>query len=280
MVNSPKQMRIAACVTLYNSLPSCADALATYQDQVERVYLIDNSEKPDQALITQLIQWPTVQYLSNEGNLGVGAALNRAARQALADGFDYLLTMDDDTALPRHALATMIRFVTDTPDAARIGIVTGVHTPPKHVVASRAVAFTMTSGNLLSLSAYKLAGPFRDDFFIDHIDHEYGLRLNQAGFKVIELPGILLQHQLGEHKATGLGKRQFISHAPLRGYYIARNGWALARLYPAFRTQAAILISKEWLKALLFENKKGQRISLLWRGLRDAWRGKLGKLSM
>lgn len=279
MVNSPASPRIAASVTLYNSQPGCVGALATYQDQVERVYLIDNSEQPDQALIAQLTHWPTVQYLPNGSNLGVGAALNRAARQALADGFDYLLTMDDDTALPRHALATMLTFVANTPDAAKLGIVTGVHTPLKQTMASRAVAFTMTSGNLLNLAAYKQVGPFRDDFFIDHIDHDYGLRLNKAGFQVIELTTLVLQHQLGEAKTTGLGTYLFVSHSPLRGYYMARNGWMVAQSYPTFRSQAILLILKEWLKASFFEDQKKYRVQLLWRGLRDAWRGKLGKFN-
>lgn len=269
--------RVAACVTLYNSKPTCLAAIDTYRNQVDRVYLIDNSEQPNQALIAQLAQWPTTQYLPNKGNEGVSRALNRAAQQAIADGFDYLLTMDDDTALPQDAVFRMLSFLTADANRAKIGIVTGIHTSPKHQAMSQAVAYTMTSGNLLNLTTYQKVGPFRDDFFIDHIDHEYGLRLNGAGFRVIELPALLLHHQLGESKATGWGASRFVSHSPLRGYYMVRNGWVLAKLYPAFRWQATNLISKEWIKAVLFEDQKIRRLRLLWAGLRHAWRGRLGK---
>lgn len=268
-------VRVAASVTLYNSSPSCIDAIATYRHQVERIYLIDNSEQPNSLLLTQLTSWPNVRYISQQGNQGVGAALNQAAQLAIADGFDFLLTMDDDTALPPEAVRTLLSAAASV--AGRAGIVSGVHSPVNHAGASRPVLYTMTSGNLLDLSIYQRVGPFRADFFIDHLDHEYGLRLNKAGFQVLEIPGLRLQHQLGERKPSGWGTYQYTSHAPVRGYYIMRNGLIVAKLYPDFRRRAATLAIKEWLKALLFEDHKIQRLRLLWRGGVDAWRGRLGK---
>lgn len=271
--------RVAASVTIYNSKPACLEVISTYRDQVERIYVVDNSEQPDQTLITRLTRWPTVQYVGMGGNKGVANALNEAARLAIIAGFDFLLTMDDDTALPPGTLSNLVDFATSPANNSRVGIVSGVHSTVSSTLESLPVLFTMTSGNLLNLAIYQKVGSFRDDFFIDHVDHEYGLRLNQNGYQVIELPGIRLQHQLGNKKLSGWGTFRFVSHTPLRGYYMMRNGLVTAQLYPTFRCQAFVILTKEWLKALFFEDQKGRRLTLLWQGFRDARYGRLGKFN-
>jgi len=269
--------RVAASVTLYNSLPSCIDAIATYQDQVEQIYLIDNSEHPNSDLISELTKWPNVYYTHSGENQGVAAALNIAAQLAIDSGFKFLLTMDDDTHLPLNAVRTMVEIIFAHDESERIGIISGVHSIFKHSDDPKNVLHTMTSGNLLNLSVYAQVGPFRDDFFIDHIDHEYCLRLNQLGYLVIQVPKIILQHQLGERKFSGWGTYKFTSHTPIRGYYMIRNGFIVANMYPIFRSQAFILIIKEYLKVILFEDKKMYRLKLMYHGLKDALDKRLGK---
>jgi rhamnosyltransferase len=44
----------------------------------------------------------------------------------------------------------------------------------------------ITSGSLLSLAAYTAIGPFREDFFIDHVDTEYCLRARLKHYRVIK----------------------------------------------------------------------------------------------
>ena len=273
--------RIAGTVILYNSDWSVINNIETYINQIEKLYVIDNSDQPDTELVQQFDRLTTIQYISNNGNRGIAYALNRAADLALQDGFQFLLTMDDDTNLPSDAVDIMRRFLDNSTDY--IGMISGVHSA--NLVTNkpwRAVLYTMTSGNLLNLQAYQQVGPFRNDLFIDHVDHEYGLRLNAAGFKVIELPALRINHQLGRSVPIGLWAKTFISHTPVRAYYMVRNGWVVAAAYrkqfPAFKWQAMVWIAKEWLKTILFEDQKIRRLGLLWRGTVDALRGQLGKL--
>ena len=55
----------------------------------------------------------------------------------------------------------------------------------------------MTSGNLLSLKAFKSVGRFHDDFFIDYIDIEYCIRMNYNNYDVIRINDIVLEHDEG-----------------------------------------------------------------------------------
>lgn len=271
------QIRIAACVTLYNSSINCLECISTYQNQVLWTYIIDNSTNPDTNLVKSVKALSNATYVFNGGNKGVAGALNQAAALAITDKFDYLLTMDDDTRMPVNGLFTMRHFLKTYPYTEQVGILSGVHTEYNRSKPFKIVPYTMTSGNLLNLRLYEEVGPFRDDLFIDHVDHEYGLRLTKAGYEVIELPTVYLQHELGERKRSGWGQHTFISHSPLRTYYIVRNGWVVARQFPDFRSRAFVLITKEWVKALLFEDDKMQRLSFFAAGLVDGWKRKLGK---
>ena len=280
MINLSK---IAASVTLYNSSITSLECIETYRIQVSKLYVVDNSDRESAALVKHLISLPNVVYLSNNGNKGVASALNRAASVAINDGFDFLLTMDDDTSVPTDLIVTIVDFLDHHIDPDYVGIVTASHTRETTTETFRSVLTTMTSGNLLNLSVYARVGPFRDDFFIDHVDHEYGLRLNKANFQVIELLNLQVDHRLGERKLVGWELQSYVSHAPMRGYYIVRNGVVLVHEYgvqfPEFKRRIQILLMKEFVKALFFESKKLYRLRLLWRGLADGRAGRLGKLT-
>jgi rhamnosyltransferase len=277
---------VAACVVLYNSPLSRLTAIETYIKQVNRLYVIDNSEGAKTDLASYLMGLPNVVYLSSGKNEGIACALNRAASQAISSGYKYLLTMDDDTAVPENMIADMLSFMGTYADADKVGILAASHSIKKAKIPNgkfyRKVLFTMTSGNLLNLTVYRQIGPFRSDFFIDHVDHDYGLRINQAKFEVIELPYLKLIHQLGERRETGWINTTYVSHSPARGYYIVRNGLLLAQQYkhifPAFYRRMYFLLFREFIKILFFEPQKKYRLRLLYQGLLDKRAGQLGKL--
>jgi rhamnosyltransferase len=258
----------------------CLNALETYWNQVEKLYVIDNSEIPDFELVSILKSYNYIQYIDNGNNLGVAYALNLAARLAIADGYHYLLTMDDDSKAPSDMVSRMLTFLNNYTKKADVGIVSAIHNINKVKANSfQQVLFTMTSGNLLNLDIYQKVGRFQDDLFIDHIDHEYGLRLNKLRYQVIELTDVLLEHELGEQKKTPFINSSFISHNPIRGYYFVRNGISIACKYPNFRITVMKLFSKEIIKILLLENNRLQRLRLITLGIRDAFLKKMGKLN-
>lgn len=281
-----RKVNVAASVVLYNSTVSCLEGIETYRKQVGKLYVIDNSEGERAEISSYLIGLSNVVYIQNKNNGGIGSALNRAATAAINDGFTHLLTMDDDTAVSDDLVATMVLFLNQYENADQVGIVAALHsnkTSEKVPVSGyRKLLITMTSGNLLNLNIYQHVGPFREDFFIDHVDHEYCLRLVKANYEVIELPRLVLKHQLGELKLSRWSGRNYVSHSPFRSYYYIRNGLILlvacADLHPAFRFQLIKLLVKEVGKTLLFERDKRVRLWFMWRGVTDAIKGQMGKL--
>lgn len=273
---------VAGVIVLYNSSVKTMDNILTYLDQIERLYVVDNSVKPNADLIEIVKSYDKIYYHSLHGNSGIAAALNWAANRAIMDNFSILLTMDDDTQTPAGYVQKMLDFWNQYPE--KIGILSGVHHNKPDKVAFRRLLYTLTSGNLLNLAAYSETGPFRDDFFIDHVDHEYGIRLNNIGYCVIELPSMRLNHRLGYSNIVKVGGRRVItfgSHPPLRLYYFARNGVYMSRQYfnsqPMFSWMVVEELAKRCVKAVFLQHDTKERIKMLYNGVRDGWAGRLGK---
>ncbi|GAB3887240.1 glycosyltransferase family 2 protein [Spirosoma agri] len=274
-------MRIAGVIVLYNSALYCIQNIKTYLPQIDKLFIIDNSDYIDESMVKELTKLTGSEYIYNHGNQGIAQALNEAAKRAIEEEYDYLLTMDDDSSAPTTMIAEMKQFISAQIQPDRLGIISAAHLPAtlRGNVPNR-VLYTMTSGNLLNLRAYQAVGPFRDDFFIDHVDHEYSLRLNSSGYSITELPTVRINHPVGEKKIKwGV---TYVSRQPVRQYYMVRNGIIVAKQYfhryPIFTYKMIKLLIKEWLKIILAQTNRRQRMAFMMKGLSDGLSGRTGKV--
>lgn len=112
----------------------------------------------------------------------------------------------------------------------------------------------MTSGNLLSMSIFeKLGNAFLEKLFIDAVDDEYCFRVKRNGYDIVRINDIILAHPLGEIAKVHclFFTKKIYTHAPLRFYYITRNSFHLADLYPEQRKRLRKLRNKSLLKTLI-----------------------------
>jgi rhamnosyltransferase len=271
---------VACVVVLYNPDESLKNNIESYINQVDKLYLVDNSERINPEWILQIIANDKVSYTRNETNIGIASALNFGAKQA--SRYKWLLTMDQDTVLPEGYVSKLLTF--DTLQTTT-GIICPVYSNTRFNRKKRAeeVPFAMTSGNLLNISIYNKIGPFLNELFIDHVDHEYCLRLRVNGFKILRVNEVILDHKPGTPvRISILGFRIYLSiHSPLREYYYCRNGIYVGRIYssayPQFRFYFYKQLVKELIKMLLMPNRK-YYLSLLWLAIQDGRNHKLGKL--
>lgn len=287
--------RVAGMVTLYNSVDSVLDHVRSYVNQVGKVYVIDNSEVPNDRLAAQLRTVSAgVVYLRNDDNLGLGVSLNQAARRAMADGFTHLLMMDDDSAMTEGAVGQLYRTAVADPDAS-VGIVSAAQTdvsagnrkPEPTAESTTAVLTAITAGSLLSLAAYRVVGPFQDDLFIDWVDIEYSFRLRRHGYRILLDPQARIMHRIGlrkEIKLLGLIPYRWRSHNPTRLYYKFRNSLFVMQregdnIPRTFRRRFRRELARNLFRILLAEPNKRDFFGLIRRAVRDARRGQLGKLT-
>ena len=281
--------QIAGTVVLYKPDLEVIGNIKSYLDDVGVLYVVDNSETRHNDVIEQILQLDKVVYLSNGENLGIARALNISASKAMEDGYDFLLTMDQDSCAFPRMVTLMLDSVRDK-DLSRIGIIGPFHvTIHDHNKAGvddyEVIDFTMTSGNLLNLSVYQMVGPFLDDLFIDFVDIEYCLRLKQSGCLIVQANRAWLKHGLGDITRIKILHKQLrtSNHPPLRRYYITRNRFFVWQKYREFEgakqtiANDKVCFRGEIRNIILFEKFKVAKLVMICRGYLDFKRNRFGK---
>ena len=277
---------IAGVTVFYNPCPEYVENILAYRDSVAVVYVVDNSEHPDTEIAERLAAVANVIYLRNNRNLGIAEALNMAAERALAAGYDYLLTMDQDSVVTPGMVEALLACL-DRAGREEVGIVTPRHqhgaTIAPVVGECCDVDVAMTSGNLLNLKAYQRAGAFRNDYFIDYVDHEYCLRLRLHGYRIIQANHAILRHQLGAMTWHRLLHRRIkvCNHPPIRRYYGFRNRFYFYRqygkLFPGSFRHFYRDLFLELVTLFLFEQRPLAKLRMMLRGYLDYRRGVSGR---
>ncbi len=283
-----QQHGVAGVVILYNPEQDVIENINSYLDQIDYLFIIDNSEKPNPSIQEFSKTNKKIQYIINKQNLGVATALNLGANKAFESGFKYLLTMDQDSRAPFNLVECLLN-IAKTDET--IGIASPVHsnkygTHIKHNNTNNNVSYVisvMTSGNLLSLNVFKKTGEFCDDFFIDYVDIEYCIRLNYKNYKVVQLNNLILEHKEANISEKNFFLRKFYptNNAPFRWYYKTRNLLYLRdkykKIFPGPLKIEYNTYLRNILKIIIFEKQKITKIKMIIYGYIDYRNNKLGK---
>jgi len=282
---------ISGVVVLYYPNDSLLDNISSYLNDIEKLYIIDNTpEKLQEEFLLFFQESPKILYINNAENLGIAKALNQGANLAYQENFQWLLTMDQDSRVNVEMLFHFQEFLNISGNL-EIGILApiyyDVYTKKKNKNKKyEELITTMTSGNLLNLKVYKCCGEFNESLFMDYVDHEYCLRVNKNGFKIIQVNDAFLYHNLGNLNSVKLfffNNIFYSNHNPIRRYYITRNrlwvSWKYFKEFPFFFRQALWNIFRDFILILAFEEQKLSKIKSILLGIRHFLINRLGKLS-
>lgn len=272
----------AAVIVSFHPDEKFGERLAKLRDQFAAVYWIDNT--PGAAVGSKHLKDLDVNYVSEGVNVGLGTALNMGCSAALEDGFEWVVTFDQDSDVADDFLSQQIAFwqkTNSSPFILGCNYTEGhnVDTPrfraDDNVVACKTV---ITSGCLMCLPAWEHLGEFRDDYFIDGIDHEICLRGRAKGLVVARHGRVLMNHLIGE-RAKNLRMFPYL-HTPVRKYYGMRNGVRNILQYaasePLWAARKCATLTWEIVIAALFEPDRGKKLKAIFRGLRDGFRASMG----
>jgi rhamnosyltransferase len=288
---SPSRQKTAAVVVSHHPDAAFPERLPVLAAQFGHVVVVDNHS--DDAARTAIREFAASQahaaFIPNDVNVGIAAALNQGCRLAAERGADWVVTFDQDS-LPAADFLTCVASEWHAQSARnRIGLI-GVNfqtSAGKTLIAAGSgmadARVVITSGTLLNLVAYREVGPFREDFFIDEVDHEYAIRLRRTGWLVKVTRRVLMEHALGSPQGPHFGRwRPVVSHhSAIRRYYMVRNRVLLARAH--FDFEPRFVISqlgrsvREAATVLLFEPKKAAKLQAMSAGLVDGLRGRAGR---
>jgi len=279
----------------------CAVVVAYYPDdgfeariervlpQVAQLVIVDNTPEGF-ALPEEFIKkWAETLYLiTNHANKGVAFALNQGLKFAADAGYQWLLTLDQDTQCLPDMVPTLLAVASDCPfiplvigsnyfdsQALRTKVPEGGRT---NFIEQKTV---ITSGSLVDVARAMAIGGFRSDYFIDQVDHEFCLRARAHGYRVIITCKSVMAHSVGQ---IGGVRLPFIgvlpNHPPVRKYYIARNTVVTLANYwrsePMWCAKRLVRLFLGLVGMATLEQDRGKKIVAFAQGVFDGLQRRMG----
>ena len=251
--------------------------------QVDEVCIVDNTPVP---AVDVAARYPGIFYLPLGENKGIAAALNVGLNAASERGYKYLLTMDDDSYFTGNTLSEYLsraeEIFTQEEKVIQIGIHNSGDKDDDLVVNNENPEWLITSGSIMEVEKSIAVGGFLEKLFIDEVDREFCYRASQSGYRMRRVLDLTMQHNLGSPIRGKLFGREFeaMGHSKIRKYYIFRNCTYVMMTYPQTRKPYRHFLFATWLKTILVEDDKINKLKFMRMGKRDARKGKFGKLEV
>lgn len=286
--------KVAAIIVSYNPDSNLFDSINLLLNQVEKVIIVDNGSKEKYVKYIKSINEDKIEIILNKENLGIATALNIGVRKALENGYEWILTMDQDSKASPDMVKKMFNVYNSINREERKDILSIFPNFVDERIQSieensnmnsyEYVDADITSGNLLRREVFEKVGFFDDSLFIDLVDTDFCMRLNEKGIKMIKIRDAVLYHSLGESKTIKgiLGSFNTSNHSALRRYYMTRNRFYIWEKYKGLNSftlnRDKKLFKKEFVKIILGEKDKVNKIKMVLKGYKDYKKGIKGKL--
>lgn len=286
--------KVVAIIVSYNPDSNLFDSINLLLNQVEKVIIVDNGSKEKYVKYIKSINEDKIEIILNKENLGIATALNIGVRKALENGYEWILTMDQDSKASPDMVKKMFNVYNSINREERKDILSIFPNFVDERIQSieensnmnsyEYVDADITSGNLLRKEVFEKVGFFDDSLFIDLVDTDFCMRLNEKGIKMIKIRDAVLYHSLGESKTIKgiLGSFNTSNHSALRRYYMTRNRFYIWEKYKGLNSftlnRDKKLFKKEFVKIILGEKDKVNKIKMVLRGYKDYKKGIKGKL--
>jgi rhamnosyltransferase len=283
---------VAAVIITYNCYTSIERTILAVANQVSRMIIVDNGSEPEalnsirSAIDRNRLQ--SCEFLPQDRNLGIGAALNVGVRAALAAGAEYVLTLDDDTEIFPGAVAELVRCCMDH-EGQHVGIVgarwitpdTFAETSCGEQDAPRSVEQLPSAGCLIRREAFESVGMFREDYFLDFTDYEYCARIIGAGWRMLICPAATVFQRRGDVILRPFfGRTVAVTNYPAeRLFLLCRNGIVFhlwERRSSRQLRHHCLAVAATFVKSVLYEREKARKAAAIIRGSAEGLLGHLG----
>ncbi|MGA2888103.1 MAG: glycosyltransferase family 2 protein [Terracidiphilus sp.] len=293
---------VAAIIVLYHPNPSLLMRLIdSIIAEVDRLFVVDNTpganSNPPALFLHCAI---SVSYHAPGINKGVATAQNIGIRRAIEENYTHVILLDQDSALPKDAIASLLAaehlllqagykiaavgplFVDEKSGERSCAVRHALLRVQRILIGPSETApvetdYLISSGSLIRTSMLSKVGLMRDELFIDWVDAEWAYRARSFGYRTYIAPNVLMTHSIGDATARVLGRRIYL-HNAARDYYIVRNAAYLLReprMGWRWRLVTLVNLPKHIVIHSWFSQKPFSRLSQM---LHAMWEGLFGKM--
>lgn len=275
--------KTVALMTLYHPDNSVVKNVAAISEQVDRIFLCDNSTE-NNAKRFDFIR--NVEYIFTGINLGISTAFNNVLKDETVDlkNDDFIIFFDQDSEIKSDHIEKLEKeFLSLQSQYFNIGCLgpayfnrsnnsVEISNQKKRLNKhSYSVPSIITSSLLTTYGNLEKIGFFNDEIFLDFADWDLCWRFIYNNMRCCVTDGVMLNHAVGEgDKQVGILKVR--SYPPQREYYQVRDSLYLMRKkYTPLKDKVrfAERISLEALFHCLALDKKKDRINYIIQGYKD-----------
>jgi len=229
-------MKIIGIVsTFYPNIDELVKNIQTYLYGLDKLIIWENTpaEKSQSALLKELLDSTKVEIHTIGKNEYLAAPFNRCIAEAKTLGYDFVLTMDQDSGFDENGFSLLMVLAEkcfNSGDVAVVGSNSMENKVLKDFLEERNAV--IMSGSIIRIDTFLKLGGFKEDLLIDAIDTEYCMRAKKNGYKTLYAHQVSLEHSLGyRHKHwTGV---TLVPYSAQRTYYYIRNSLWMWKHYPS-----------------------------------------------
>lgn len=288
--------KISAGIVTYNpEMKRLEENINAIIGQVDEVILLDNDSANIEEIEKKWADNLKITIIKNEENRGIATALNQIMDYSLKKGYQWTLTLDEDSVVPEDMIERYMDYMDRENTAMIVPIICDRVMNEFDIKEEIDSAYTLvekaiTSGTLMQNQIWKEVGGFTEELFIDYVDFDYCMKVRLAKYDIVRVNSVKLSHELGNASEIKLfafleklckdgseWKRRFselrytTNHSPERVYYLTRNQYYYIKHYgPYFdakKLEKGMRVG--WVIKILFEKDKIKKWKAIRNGIKD-----------
>lgn len=271
---------ILAGITLFNpNIEGLKRNIKAIIGQVDKLICVDNGTQNIDEIEVEITKlFPDVYFIKNGKNLGIATALNQMFQFAEVEGFDWVLTLDQDSVCPKNIISEY-RVHCDIPNLGSLCPIIDDRNYENKDVIDGEVTFVdkcITSASMTPVSVWKAVNGFLDELFIDFVDHDFSAKLIENNYKIVRVNGVFLEHEIGKGETHNFFGKEItvLNHSSFRKYYMARNWIYYMKAHKAVINYKLEVVKYLFffIKTLLFEENKKDKLKEMYKGFCDSYK--------
>ncbi|MBQ8134247.1 MAG: glycosyltransferase family 2 protein [Clostridia bacterium] len=272
-------MKVLSGIVLYNpDLERLDENINAVIKQADCLILIDNGSKNISEIKKRYLPIENIELIINSENFGIAKALNQIMQYAVEYGYDWVLTLDQDSVCREGLIEKYLLYT----QLAEVGLLS-CNISDRNFQCSETcvndkdyneIRMCITSGSFLNTNAYQKTDGFDDQMFIDSVDFDFCIQLRKHGYKIYRVNYDGLLHEVGHGRNVKFFGKNYetYNHSPFRQYYMARNMFYLKKKYPDEYVGIKVVLRelKNEVLILFYEPSKLQKLKARWKGIKDS----------
>ena len=279
----------------------CISSLKKINYKNFKVFLIDNGSTDGSLEKLRPLANKNAEIIETGKNLGFSGGNNIAIEKALAEKFDYILLLNNDTTVDPDFLSELVRVAESDPKIGVAGSKIYFFSNPQMIWygggkftwfgGGRHLQYEQIDKNpddnqikdteymtgcafLIKSDVIRKIGELDERFFLYYEDTDWSLSAKEAGYKIAYVPSSRVNHKVSRSSAK-LGNS--IVH-----YYHIRNALLLSKKHASLPILMGIYIwsglhyLKQIVKLVILPSKRDIS-KMIMRGIGDFYKGKFGQ---